>query len=97
MLEIPATKARAELAELLTRVAYAGERVTLTRHGKPLGALVSIADLHRLEELDRQPDAGRPGLGFTRATATPEPQHGLDTAAHHPSSAVDPRHNPPRA
>ncbi|MFD3973713.1 type II toxin-antitoxin system prevent-host-death family antitoxin [Streptomyces cyaneofuscatus] len=29
-----------------------GERVVVTRHGKPLVALVSAADLERLEELD---------------------------------------------
>ncbi|MFD9790073.1 type II toxin-antitoxin system Phd/YefM family antitoxin [Streptomyces sp. NPDC059070] len=47
--EIPVTQARAELAELINRVVYGGERVVLTRHGKPLVALVSAADLERLE------------------------------------------------
>ncbi len=32
--QIPVTQARAELAELVNRVAYAGERIELTRHGK---------------------------------------------------------------
>ncbi|MEU2624383.1 type II toxin-antitoxin system Phd/YefM family antitoxin [Streptomyces sp. NPDC007157] len=49
--EIPVTQARAELAELINRVVYGGERVVVTRHGKPLVALVSAADLERLEEL----------------------------------------------
>ncbi|MFD6920571.1 type II toxin-antitoxin system Phd/YefM family antitoxin [Streptomyces sp. NPDC059944] len=49
--EIPVTRARAELAELINRVVYGGERVVVTRHGKPLVALVSAADLERLEEL----------------------------------------------
>ena len=48
--EIPVTQARAELAELINRVVYGGERVVVTRHGKPLVALVSAADLERLEE-----------------------------------------------
>ncbi|MEL5953931.1 type II toxin-antitoxin system Phd/YefM family antitoxin [Streptomyces sp. CLV115] len=48
--EIPVTQARAELAELINRVVYGGERVVLTRHGKPLVALVSAADLERLEK-----------------------------------------------
>jgi prevent-host-death family protein len=48
--EIPVTQARAELAELINRVVYGGERVVVTRHGKPLVALVSAADLARLEE-----------------------------------------------
>jgi prevent-host-death family protein len=48
--EIPVTQARAELAELINRVVYGGERVVVTRHGKPLIALVSAADLQRLED-----------------------------------------------
>lgn len=48
--EIPVTQARAELAELINRVVYGGERVVVTRHGKPLVALVSAADLERLED-----------------------------------------------
>ncbi|MET9364282.1 type II toxin-antitoxin system Phd/YefM family antitoxin [Streptomyces sp. NPDC006632] len=47
--EIPVTQARAELAELINRVVYGGERVVVTRHGKPLVALVSAADLVKLE------------------------------------------------
>ncbi|MEU9336397.1 type II toxin-antitoxin system Phd/YefM family antitoxin [Streptomyces sp. NPDC048290] len=50
--EIPVTRARAELAELINQVVYGGERVVVTRHGKPLVALVSAADLARLEALD---------------------------------------------
>ncbi|MFG2948130.1 type II toxin-antitoxin system Phd/YefM family antitoxin [Streptomyces adustus] len=50
--EIPVTQARAELADLINRVVYGGERVVVTRHGKPLVALVSAADLERLDGLD---------------------------------------------
>jgi prevent-host-death family protein len=46
------TQARAELAELVNRVGYTGERILLTRHGKPLAALVPVEDL---EALDRRP------------------------------------------
>lgn len=49
--EIPVTQARAELADLINRVVYGSERVVVTRHGKPLVALVSAADLERLEAL----------------------------------------------
>ncbi|MEU6384261.1 type II toxin-antitoxin system Phd/YefM family antitoxin [Streptomyces bauhiniae] len=52
--EIPVTQARAELADLINRVVYGAERVVVTRHGKPLVALVSAADLARLEALDAQ-------------------------------------------
>ncbi|MEV0523598.1 type II toxin-antitoxin system Phd/YefM family antitoxin [Streptomyces sp. NPDC050439] len=53
--EIPVTQARAELADLINRVVYGGERVVVTRHGKPLVALVSAADLERLEALSESP------------------------------------------
>ncbi|MFF5018278.1 type II toxin-antitoxin system Phd/YefM family antitoxin [Streptomyces sp. NPDC001165] len=52
--EIPVTQARAELADLINRVVYGAERVVVTRHGKPLVALVSAADLERLDALDEQ-------------------------------------------
>ncbi|MFF1598688.1 type II toxin-antitoxin system Phd/YefM family antitoxin [Streptomyces mirabilis] len=56
--EIPVTQARAELADLINRVVYGGERVVVTRHGKPLVALVSAADLERLEErLEELPES----------------------------------------
>lgn len=50
--DVPVTQARAELADLINRVVYGGEQVVLTRHGKPLVALVSAADLQRLRDLD---------------------------------------------
>ncbi|MEV5269500.1 type II toxin-antitoxin system Phd/YefM family antitoxin, partial [Streptomyces werraensis] len=53
--EIPVTQARAELADLINRVVYGGERVVVTRHGKPLVALVSADDLRRLDELQDAP------------------------------------------
>jgi prevent-host-death family protein len=43
------TQARAEFADLVNRVVYGGERVVVTRHGKPLVALVPAADLEQLE------------------------------------------------
>jgi prevent-host-death family protein len=56
--EIPVTQARAEFADLINRVVYGGERVVVTRHGKPIVALVAPADLERLEraaaELEEQ-------------------------------------------
>lgn len=54
--EVPVTQARAELAELINRVVYGGERVVVTRHGKPLIALVSAADLQRLEDAETVPE-----------------------------------------
>lgn len=49
---VPATDARAQLADLVNRVAYAGERIPLSRHGRIVAALVSADDLARLERSD---------------------------------------------
>jgi len=46
MREIPVTEARAQLSELVSQVAYGGQPVVLTRHGKALVALVPAALLH---------------------------------------------------
>lgn len=49
--EIGVTDARAALADLVNRVAYRGERVVLTRHGKAVAAIVSAEDLELLDRL----------------------------------------------
>lgn len=62
------TQARADLAELVSRVGYSGERILLTRHGKALAALVPVSDL---EALERPPAE----IGFSIAPpAQPEPE-----------------------
>jgi prevent-host-death family protein len=50
--EIPVTEARAQFSELVNRVGYGKERIVLTRHGKPLVALVPAEDLAADEEND---------------------------------------------
>jgi len=52
--EVPVTEARARFSELVNRVGYGHERITLTRHGKPLVTLVpaeatSADDSERVE------------------------------------------------
>ena len=42
-------EARRSFSEVMARVAYAGQRVVIERKGRPMMALISIADLHRLE------------------------------------------------
>lgn len=66
--EVPVTQARAEFAELINRVVYGGERVVVTRHGKPLVALVSAADLGRLEESEAAAEAGEEQVISTVST-----------------------------
>jgi prevent-host-death family protein len=40
--------ARVAFAEVLSRAQYAGERVVVLRRGRPVAAVVPIADLNRL-------------------------------------------------
>ena len=54
---LTAVEARAHLPEALNRVAYGGERLRIGKRGKPLAALVSIADLELLERLEDESDA----------------------------------------
>ncbi|MBM9509540.1 type II toxin-antitoxin system Phd/YefM family antitoxin [Actinacidiphila acididurans] len=68
--DVPVTQARAQLAELINRVVYGGEQVVLTRHGKPLVALVSAADLQRLRDLD---EAAEEQVISTVSTAVARP------------------------
>lgn len=84
---VPVTQARAEFAELINRAAYGQERTVITRHGRPIAALVSAADLERLAALDQAPPptivrlgGGPVGGPGPSGPAAPD-QFGL--AAHH--------------
>ncbi|MDT9684376.1 type II toxin-antitoxin system Phd/YefM family antitoxin [Streptomyces sp. TRM76323] len=83
--EIPVTQARAELADLINRVVYGGERVVVTRHGKPLVALVSSADLERLESAAEA--AGERAIGSVvesgAVPSAPREQRRFGIAAEH--------------
>jgi prevent-host-death family protein len=83
--EIPVTQARAELADLINRVVYGGERVVVTRHGKPLVALVSAADLERLEQ--SQEPVEEPVISAVstvrEVASAPREQQRFGIAAHH--------------
>ncbi|MDO0928803.1 type II toxin-antitoxin system Phd/YefM family antitoxin [Streptomyces sp. TG1A-8] len=74
-----------ELADLIDRVVYGGERVVVTRHGKPLVALVPAADLERLDALDEP--AGEQVVGSVSAVREAAPatrgQQRLGIAAEH--------------
>lgn len=58
-------EARRSFSEVMARVAYTGQRVVVERKGRPMMALVSVADLHRLEELEQ----GAQSTRTRRATA----------------------------
>lgn len=49
---VPVTRARAEIADVVGRAEHGGQRTVLTRHGRAVAAVVPVADLERLRELD---------------------------------------------
>jgi|SRR6266542_4145895 len=51
-------EAEARLAEYLDRAALKGERIVVERDGTPVAALVSMADLMRLEQLEQAAPGG---------------------------------------
>ena len=53
---------KARLSEFLGRVAFTRERLVVTRHGKPVAAVVSMDDLRRLEALDANRNAPAPAV-----------------------------------
>lgn len=91
--EIPVTQARAELADLINRVVYGGERVVVTRHGKPLVALVSADDLRRLEELQQQEEPAEEQVistvaGVREVASAPREHRRFGIAAEHRGPAT---------
>ncbi len=55
-MEMNMVEVRDNLAEVVNRVAYGGERVVLKRRAKGVAAVVSMEDLRLLEELEDQAD-----------------------------------------
>lgn len=68
MATLEATKAKDTFGDTLNRVAYGKERIILTRHGRPIAALVPLDDLERLDAGDSEPASARgaPGAASTR-------------------------------
>ena len=65
---ISAMNLREQIGDILNRVRYAGERFIVERRGKPVAAIVSVAELEYLEcmELEREVEMMR--LAKTAAT-----------------------------
>ena len=50
--QVTMTMLRQRLGDLVNRAAYSNERIILVSRGEPRAAIVSIADLERLQQLD---------------------------------------------
>lgn len=55
-MEVSLSTARDSLAEMVNRVRFGGERLTLTRRGRPVAAIVSVEDAELLERLEDAAD-----------------------------------------
>jgi prevent-host-death family protein len=56
MANISTKEARGQLSDVISRAAFAKERIVLTRHGKAVAAVVPIEDLELLEHLEDRID-----------------------------------------
>jgi len=83
---IPVTKARQVLADLVNRVAYGGEHVVLTRHGRVVAAIIPPEDLELLQQLrERRIDLSRADGGAVPQEVRPSSSGGtpMRIAAEH--------------
>jgi prevent-host-death family protein len=56
MTSVPITAAREDLSEIVNKVAFGNERVCLTRHGKDVACLVSMAEARLLDLIEDRLD-----------------------------------------
>ncbi|MEW6126656.1 MAG: type II toxin-antitoxin system Phd/YefM family antitoxin [Acidobacteriota bacterium] len=55
-MNISTKEAREQLSDLISRAAFAKERIILTRHGKAVAAVVPIEDYDLLEQIEDRID-----------------------------------------
>ena len=69
MEEVSVVDAKKRFSDLMSRVAYGGQRIVIERHGKPMMAWVSIEDLNQLVafETDLEETRSRRELALTLA------------------------------
>ncbi len=84
---ISVTDARSQLADLVNRVAYTGEQVTLTRHGRPMAVLVSVADAGRARSNSEEASGTVSSLPAQRGHTPKEPdrRYGIAAQSHAPT------------
>jgi prevent-host-death family protein len=71
---VSVSEARQDLAELVNRAAYGGERIRVSRRGRTIAAIVPIGDLELIEQMEDEfdLDAAREALADPE-NATPIP------------------------
>ena len=88
--ELTVTEARAQLADLVNRVAYSGDRIVLTRHGRPMAVLVPVDAAEALAASD---DAGSEAPTIEQLPGCWKP-HNSTTASPPARPCPRPRVNP---
>ena len=53
---VPFSKARNQLSDIVNHAAFMGERIVITRNGRPMVAIISIEDLETYEALEDRLD-----------------------------------------
>ena len=81
--EIPVTEARSQFSDLVNRVGFGKERIVLTRHGKPLVALVPAETLDQYRPEPAVPSATAMTLHELRSSGADQPQTYPIAAQHH--------------
>jgi prevent-host-death family protein len=73
MTRIPVTRARKTLSDVISHVAFGGERVVLSRNGKDLAAIVSMEVYRRVEAAEDRADLA--DLRSTKRAAAQRGEH----------------------
>ncbi|MEU3272093.1 type II toxin-antitoxin system Phd/YefM family antitoxin [Saccharomonospora sp. NPDC006951] len=68
--ELPISDARDHLGDVVAKVEHAQERTVLTRHGRPVAAVVSMEDFRALEAAEDEADL----LAARESLASEEPR-----------------------
>jgi prevent-host-death family protein len=56
-----------DISELINQVAFQGERIVLTSHGRPKAVLISVEDYARLQAAERGPERRTDWLASAQA------------------------------
>lgn len=59
MTDVSIAEARRDLSAIINRVVYGRERIILASRGRPKAAIISIEDLHKLEEMEKAAESAQ--------------------------------------
>ena len=87
--EVTTRELRGQLADVLGRAMYAGERIGVTRNGKLAAVVIGVGDLEALEEFEMAQDlAGRCRGEFDPVGHCVRPRRSSSRVTRAPSSAA---------